>query len=144
MYTHYIKPGLGKVLPSVGHIINYEPSPALIKKAILWNTSVYPLVFERVWVVLCFLSIKVFWFKWNYENSLLIFRSKNFFYWIMFYKELKIRQILLLFGIMLYPLSLKLWDFLIRRIRNKVSKFVLSSTWWWLQEFNLVACRILW
>lgn len=44
----YIEPGLEKVLPSIGYIINYESSPAIIKKAILWNTSIYPLIFERV------------------------------------------------------------------------------------------------
>ncbi|CAG8519141.1 618_t:CDS:10, partial [Funneliformis mosseae] len=42
------KDSLDKVLPSIGYIINYESSPAIIKKAILWNSSIYPLIFERV------------------------------------------------------------------------------------------------
>ncbi|RGB39636.1 Symplekin tight junction protein C terminal-domain-containing protein [Rhizophagus diaphanus] len=42
------KDSLEKVLPSIGYIINYESSPAIVKKAILWNASVYPLIFERV------------------------------------------------------------------------------------------------
>ncbi|RIA86530.1 Symplekin tight junction protein C terminal-domain-containing protein [Glomus cerebriforme] len=42
------KDSLDKVLPSIGYVINYESSPAIIKKAILWNASVYPIIFERV------------------------------------------------------------------------------------------------
>ncbi|GES80155.1 hypothetical protein RCL_jg23105.t1 [Rhizophagus clarus] len=42
------KDSLEKVLPSIGYIINFESSPTIVKKAILWNASIYPLIFERV------------------------------------------------------------------------------------------------
>ncbi|CAG8633255.1 7250_t:CDS:2, partial [Scutellospora calospora] len=40
--------GLGKILPAIGYTISFEESTNIVKKAILWNAGVYPLIYERV------------------------------------------------------------------------------------------------
>ncbi|CAG8843190.1 4164_t:CDS:2, partial [Racocetra persica] len=42
--------GLGKIMPTIGYTISVEESTNIVKKAILWNASVYPLIYKRVLV----------------------------------------------------------------------------------------------
>ncbi|CAG8483351.1 11018_t:CDS:10 [Dentiscutata erythropus] len=43
-----LKDSLGKILPAVGYTVSFEESTNIVKKAILWNAGVYPLIYERV------------------------------------------------------------------------------------------------
>ncbi|CAG8541921.1 297_t:CDS:10, partial [Gigaspora margarita] len=43
-----LKDSLGKIIPTVGYTVSFEESTNIVKKAILWNAGVYPLIYERV------------------------------------------------------------------------------------------------
>lgn len=46
--------GLGKIMPTIGYTISFEESTNIVKKAILWNAGVYPLIYEKVLVIFFF------------------------------------------------------------------------------------------